>query len=42
MVSVSSGTNVTIFLKLNGNGTGDILTVNIRCAFSDYLLFEEF
>ena len=42
MVDVSSGTNITIIIKLAGNGTGYILIVNLRYAFGGYLLLEYF
>ena len=40
LVDVSSGINVAILVKSTGNGTGDILNVNLRCASSGYFSFR--
>ena len=42
LVDVYSGTNVIIPVKLTGNGTGDILAVNLGCDSGGYLLFDKF
>ena len=42
LVDVSSVKKITIIIKSTGNGTGYILTVNIRFDYGGYLIFEEF